>query len=130
VDSRAWGRKAVSMAAGLSIFLLGILSAFSYNLLAGMKLPVRFLFGLDLVFFETLDKLASNLLLPLGGLLMALYVGWRMNRAALEAQFQDKEKKFVPLLVFLLKYVATVLVGVVFLYGFAFTHTLLKKLGL
>jgi NSS family neurotransmitter:Na+ symporter len=108
--------------------MIGLLSAFSYNLLADMKLPVRHLFGQDLVIFETLDKMASNLLLPLGGLLIALYAGWKMRRDTLSFQFPGKERKLVPVLGFLLRYVAPALVAAVFLYGFAFTQTLLRTL--
>jgi NSS family neurotransmitter:Na+ symporter len=42
-------------------------------------LPV--LAGLDI--FELVDGLASNLMLPAGGLLIALFVGWRLRAATL-----------------------------------------------
>lgn len=70
IDERGWARKrATAFLAGLA-FVVGIPTALSYNSLAGWKL-----LG-DLVFFDSVDLLASNYLLPISGLLISLYVGW------------------------------------------------------
>jgi NSS family neurotransmitter:Na+ symporter len=129
VDTYSWSRTRVAALAGLLIFLAGLLSAFSFNLLKEFLLPVGLLFGKELTFFETIDKLASNLLLPLGGLFVSIYVGWKMNRLTLRGQFENWEGRFLRFLFFLLRYVAPTLVGAVFLYGFAFTHSLIRRLG-
>ncbi|MEX1109880.1 MAG: hypothetical protein WEC00_13295, partial [Dongiaceae bacterium] len=36
--------------------------------------------------FETVDALVSNVMLPAGGLLIALFVGWRLDPALLAAE--------------------------------------------
>lgn len=70
IDERGWERKrATAFLAGLA-FVVGIPTALSYNSLAEWKL-----IG-DRVFFDSADLLASNYLLPISGLLIALYVGW------------------------------------------------------
>jgi len=70
IDDRNWGRKrATVFLAGLA-FVVGIPTALSYNSLAEWKL-----IG-DRVFFDSVDLIASNYLLPISGLLIALYVGW------------------------------------------------------
>jgi len=69
VDERKWKRHvAVTVLAGV-IFLLGVPSALSYNVLSDFKI-------FDLNFFDLVDFLASNVLLPLGGMLIAIFVGW------------------------------------------------------
>jgi NSS family neurotransmitter:Na+ symporter len=70
IDERGWKReRATTFLAGLA-FVVGIPTALSYNSLAEWKL-----IG-DRVFFDSADLLVSNYLLPVSGLLIALYVGW------------------------------------------------------
>jgi NSS family neurotransmitter:Na+ symporter len=70
IDERGWKReRATAFLAGLA-FVVGIPTALSYNSLAEWKL-----IG-DRVFFDSADLLVSNYLLPISGLLIALYVGW------------------------------------------------------
>ena len=53
--------------------MLGIAVLLSFN----EWKDVRLLFGLNI--FDTLDKLTTTILLPMGGLLMALFAGWVMK---------------------------------------------------
>jgi len=70
IDERGWGRnRSTAFLAGLA-FVVGLPTALSYNSLAEWKL-----IG-DRVFFDSLDLLASNYLLPISGLLISIYVGW------------------------------------------------------
>ena len=69
VDERKWNRHKAVTLMGIFIFLLGVPSALSYNLLSDFKI-----FGLN--FFSLVDFVASNILLPLGGMLIAIFVGW------------------------------------------------------
>jgi len=75
IDLLGWTRrKSVTVSAG-AIFLLGVPSA-----LAGSEKLFgswSTLFGKN--FFDTMDYLASNWMLPMGGLLIALFVGWFMK---------------------------------------------------
>jgi neurotransmitter:Na+ symporter, NSS family len=69
VDERGWKRhKAVIVLASV-ISLLGIPSALSFNVLSDFHI-----FGLN--FFDLVDFIASNVLLPLGGLLISVFVAW------------------------------------------------------
>lgn len=63
----AWGL-------GIVVWLLGIAVLLSFNAWQSIKI----VFGLNI--FETLDKLTSTILLPLGGLLMAIFAGYFMRR--------------------------------------------------
>ena len=58
---------------GLLIWVIGFGSVLSFNVLADFK----FLAG---TIFDNVDYLTSNILLPLGGLLIVIFAGWVMSR--------------------------------------------------
>ena len=58
---------------GLLIWFLGVGSVLSFNVLA----DVKFLAG---TIFDNVDYLTSNIMLPLGGLLIVIFAGWVMCR--------------------------------------------------
>ncbi len=70
IDERGWGRKKATTFLAALCFVVGIPSALSYNVLADWTL----LGGRSL--FDAIDLIASNYLLPISGLLIAIYVGW------------------------------------------------------
>ncbi|MDG4812855.1 sodium-dependent transporter [Hydrogenovibrio sp. 3SP14C1] len=63
-------RKKAAWLLGSFAWLLGLGSVFSFNLWKGQT----FLEGKT--FFESIDFLTSNIMLPLGGMFTALFVGW------------------------------------------------------
>jgi NSS family neurotransmitter:Na+ symporter len=65
-------RWTATMAAGSAILVLGIPSALSYGVLKTTKIA-----GLPVL--DAVDHAVSNLVLPLGGLLIALFVGWKLD---------------------------------------------------
>ncbi len=66
-------RAQATIMTGLTIWLLGMGSVLSFNVLADFK----FLAG---TIFDNVDYLTSNIMLPLGGLLIVLFAGWVMCR--------------------------------------------------
>ena len=69
VDEKKWNRKKAVLTFGAVTFLVALPSALSFNLLK----DVTFL-GLN--FFDMADYLASNILLPVGGLFISIFVAW------------------------------------------------------
>ena len=69
VDERKWKRHNAAIVLALIITLLGVPSALSFNVLSDFRI-----FGFN--FFDLVDFLASNILLPLGGLLISIFVAW------------------------------------------------------
>lgn len=65
-------RVRASVYVGSVIWLIGISVLLSFNLWSDVKL-------LGLNIFDLLDKLTTNILLPLGGLLMAIFAIWSMQ---------------------------------------------------
>jgi NSS family neurotransmitter:Na+ symporter len=71
-------RPLASLVVAGAIFILGIPSALSYGVLSHVQFA-----GQPLL--DGIDQAVSNFLLPAGGLVVALLVGWRLNaRTALE----------------------------------------------
>ena len=66
-------RRKAALLVAVADWVLGVAVVFSFNEWKDVKL----LFGLNI--FDTLDKLTANILLPLGGLMMAIFAGWIMK---------------------------------------------------
>ena len=73
IEARELSRTAAATFVGATIWLLGFLSVWSFNLLADFHL-----FGRTL--FDNLDFLTSNIMLPLGGLAIVIFAGWIICR--------------------------------------------------
>ncbi|MGY4689102.1 sodium-dependent transporter [Salibacterium sp. K-3] len=76
---RPGDRRMAAWIGGIGIFLLGIPSNLSYGVLSDWLL-----FG-D-TFFNQIDFLVSNILLPLGAFLIAVFVSWRIKRDTLKEE--------------------------------------------
>lgn len=59
----------------VSIFVIGLASVFSFNALADFRLTSEGVFA-DKTLFDVKDYIASNILLPLGGLLIVTFAAW------------------------------------------------------
>jgi len=66
-------RRKATVIVGFLIWLLGFGSIYSFNIWSDKKL-----FGLN--FFTFIDYLTANIMLPLGGLLIALFAAWLFKR--------------------------------------------------
>ena len=103
---------ATALVAGC-IFMLGTLCSLSLGIIPGLNL-----FGMN--FFDLMDFTSSNLLLPIGGLFIAVYVGWVLNkRVTVKELTSDGAVKFIGLRVFyfLIKYIVPVAIAIVFISG-------------
>ncbi|MDD9816575.1 MAG: sodium-dependent transporter [Gammaproteobacteria bacterium] len=73
IESRGWSRFRAAVTAGGTAWLLGVGALLSFNLWQQYQL-------LGKTFFDWLDYLTTNIMLPLGALLIALFAGWRISR--------------------------------------------------
>jgi len=112
VDENGWTRIKAAIGAGAVIFLLGIPSSLSFGAWGDLKL-----FGKG--FFELMDYAASNIMLPLGGILIAVFVGWVVNpRIMAEASSEDGRVFFLaPAWRAICRYVAPVAIAWVLIGG-------------
>jgi len=70
--------------------------------------------------FDIMDFAASNILLPLGGLLIVIFVGWVLKKkvALLElSNYGTLHNTFLKIVFFVVKYIAPIAIAIVFLNG-------------
>ena len=67
--------------------------------------------------FESLDFLTSQVMLPLGGLLIALFVGWFMRRAIVQAELDAEGHPMFDIWLFVVRWVSPLLVVAVLIAG-------------
>lgn len=96
---------------GLTDWVLGIAVLLSFS---AWK-DVRLLFGLNI--FDTLDKLTTNILLPLGGLLMALFAGWVMKTHHVQEELNITTQPY-RLWRFTIRFISPLAIIAIFLYLF------------
>lgn len=117
VDERGWKRHQAVLMFGFLVYLFGIPSALSFNLLADVTFNHK-------TFFDTVDYLASNILLPFGGFFIAIFVAWvwgfdkalKELKSGAEKIFDNRPKLISTFKIFL-KYVSPVMIFIVFLHS-------------
>jgi neurotransmitter:Na+ symporter, NSS family len=73
-----WSQTRAALICGLICWMGGIATVLSFNRWADWH-PLAFVPGLSTAtVFDLLDQLSSNLLLPMGGLALALFTGWAL----------------------------------------------------
>jgi NSS family neurotransmitter:Na+ symporter len=110
VENRGHTRIYAATASGLVVWLLGIGSVFSFNIWSGEEHQI---FGKT--FFDLLDYLTANIMLPLGGLLIAIFAGWQVKRASCVDELAIGQESAFNLWYTVIRYISPVAVVLVFL---------------
>ena len=95
----------------LSVLVLGTLCSLSFGPLSNVTLFDRNIFSL-------FDDLSGRFLLPLGGMLISIFAGWVLDRQLYRDEISnggDLKTPYFKLLIFALRYIAPVAIGLVFL---------------
>jgi len=113
VEKRGVDRIRAAIWTGISAWLLGIvtilsLSSWSFSFSFGGVLKRH---GL----FDVLDILTSSIILPLGGLAIAMFAGWVMSRDAVVEEFEGRAGIGFKLWYFVIRFITPVAVVLVFL---------------
>ena len=110
-DEWKMNRRRATLLLAFLCWLVGILCSLSFGPLAHLKL-------LGYTFFDFLDHLCSDWLLPLGGLIFTLFVSWKMSKADVRDEFTNEgtvNTRIFGVVYFLMRYLAPVGIVVVFL---------------
>lgn len=108
VENHGFTRVRASLTVGVSTWLLGVVTVLSFNRWEQYKL-----FGKTA--FEVLDFLTANIMLPLGGLAIAVFTGWFMSRQVVRNEMAMDSRRLHELWYFVLKYVSPLGILIVFL---------------
>ena len=104
-------RKRATLIATLSISVLGLFAAASWGWFKNLTLFKQNVFGI-------LDFTSANILLPLGGLLIVVFIGWYYGRKRSGEELSSEgtlKAKYLPFFIFIVKFVAPIAIALVFL---------------
>ncbi|MDL2255057.1 sodium-dependent transporter [Parabacteroides sp. OttesenSCG-928-K15] len=105
-------RKKAALLVSAGVLVLGVISSLSFGVLKDFTI-----FGLT--FFNLLDYVTAKIMLPLGGMMICIFVGRRVDRKVLRAELTNEGTitfYFFNTYSFFMKWVAPVLIGLVFLH--------------
>ena len=109
VESLKTKRYKAAIGLGSIAWILGIFSALSFNLLSDFT-PIG-----EKNFFDSMDFLSNQVLLPLGGVFIAIFVGWVMKRNNVIEELNLKDGLLIKIWFFLLKFLSPLMVGLIFI---------------
>lgn len=95
-----------------SVAVLSILSILSYNVMDGLRLGER-------NFNDVADYFSNQILLPLGGLFIAIFAGWFMRREYSRDEFTSLGSTGYAIWYFLIRYIVPPALLIIFVLGVA-----------
>jgi len=113
VENRNMTRVKAAVSAGVITWLLGLVTVLSFNHWA-----FSFSFAGSIKengLFDMFDILTSNIMLPLGGVLIAIFASWQMSRASTVDELGLGEGKAYQAWRFSVRYIAPIGVLIIFL---------------
>lgn len=114
-----WTRRKATLLTILGIGLLGSTATLSNSILANVTV-----FGMN--FFDFFDFTTSNVLLPLGGIFIALFVGWQWGKGNVYQEISNNGKianeGLADIYLFLVRFVVPVGITLVLLVGLKIIH--------
>jgi NSS family neurotransmitter:Na+ symporter len=108
IETFGHSRIKAAVYSGVATWLFGLGTVWSFNWWADLTF-----FGLT--FFDLLDFVTSNLMLPLGGILIALFAGWLMKAESTKAELRITNPTAYGIWQALVRYIAPVAVFIVLL---------------
>ena len=108
VESAGWGRVKCCLISGVSAWLMGLGSLLSFNEGSGFAPGGR-------NFFDWAEFLSTTVLLPVGGMLIAVFAGWYMSRSSTMDELGTGNSMVYRGWLTLVRFVAPVGVGIVFI---------------
>jgi neurotransmitter:Na+ symporter, NSS family len=113
VEELNLSRKAATILAAFSVSILGVMSVLSTSVLADLKIFGFTVFGL-------MNFTSANILLPLGGLLIVIFIAWFLGRNAAAEELSNNGKlkvRYFTFFMFIVKYIAPLAIAFIFLQG-------------
>ena len=104
-------RKRAALLVSLGVLLLAVISSLSFGILKDVTF-------FKLTFFNLLDYVTAKLMLPFGGMLLCIFVGWRIDKKILKAELTNKGTVpfyFFTIYCFLIRFIAPTAIAFIFL---------------
>lgn len=115
-------RKQAAWFVSAGVLVFGVISSLSFGLLKEYTIG-------GMIFFDALDYLTAKIMLPLGGMLICIFVGTRIDRKILKTELTNEGT--IPFLffntyAFFMKYIAPVAIGLIFLNESGLIHRIIE----
>lgn len=104
-------RRQAAWVVSAGVAVLGILSSLSFGVLKEYTIG-------GLIIFDALDYLTAKIMMPLGGMLICIFIGLRIDNKVLKAELTNEGTipfHFFRAYAFFIKYIAPVAIGLIFL---------------
>lgn len=109
-----WSRVKATLVSAGAMGIVGVLATLSTSVLSDTLIAGK-------TFFDLFDFVSSNIVLPVGGILICLFVGWKLGPSAIADEASNggtiRNGAILRTLTFLVRYVAPVAILVVLLNG-------------
>ena len=105
-------RRTATRIVTLSCIAVGVLCSLSF----GPLKDVRWLFGMT--FFDFFDFVSAKIFLPVGGIIIALFTGWKLDRQMVRDEVTNHgtlNSRIFPVYIFILKWLAPLAISLIFL---------------
>ena len=102
-------RRTIVVCLGFLVWFLGMGSIFSFNIWSDLKF-------LGLNFLELMDYITNNIMLPVGGFFISIFVGWVLPNSLVQNYVKLNDQLF-KIFIFFLKYISTGAIALIFLYS-------------
>lgn len=116
IFGKGWRRPSAVLVCASGAFLLGVPSALSFSLMKGWTVG-------GWTFFQWINFITIDIAIPIGALTVLLFAGWEWGcHSVVEAlrngmsRFLDRNRWFDPFYSFLIKYLCSLLIGVILLH--------------
>lgn len=116
IDTRHMSRRGASALVFICALAIGAVCSLSFGCLSGITINGRIL-------FDMFDYTIGNYLMPLAGLIIVLFVGWKLDKQIIMDEitnvdgYSEKRKKWHRVLLFMIKWISPAAVIAVFLSG-------------
>jgi NSS family neurotransmitter:Na+ symporter len=111
VEIKGFNRVTANLLLGAVAWTLGLGTVYSFNYWSG---PEYEFLGFN--FFEWVDNLTAQFMLPLGGMLIAIFAGWVMHKTHVRKEMSHESADIFELWHVCVRYLSPILVFAVFLY--------------
>jgi NSS family neurotransmitter:Na+ symporter len=113
-DSFGLSRRKAALAAGSAAFVLSLLAALSFNVLGDVRVLGNLAIFADKTIFEFFIYVVTQVFMPAGGILVAIFAGWIVKRQfSADELFNGEQPLAYKVWLFIVRFVAPVLLTLV-----------------
>ena len=118
VEGENRSRPRLAIALGFAVFLFGFVTALSFNVLQDVRLLGFIDRFADATPFDLIDFFVNNILLPVGALSYAIFIGWRVTKEMTMETLGVQDSGMLRIFRFLMRYFAPVVILLLFIANF------------